>query len=68
MKKMNLNKKSTEFGTFHENENAMNSSYSSLEDYYTKDNQQNNEQEGSSEKEECYDRGCQTKRNRKSNR
>ncbi len=68
MKKMNLNKRSTEFGTFHEHENEMNSNYDSLGDSYNNEKQTTNESSNSSEKEECHDLGCHSTRSQKSNR
>jgi hypothetical protein len=68
MKKINLNKKntdsntySTEFGTYHEYDNEINSNYDSLDDYSTCKKEKSNEKNESSKKEGCHDKGCRSK-------
>ena len=76
MKKINLNKKSTnsntygtEFGTYHEYDNEINSNYDSLGVTYENEIETANEQNDSSKKEECTSKGCRSKlENKKSNR
>ena len=59
MKKMKLTKKSTEFGTYHENEYPVNdysSDYDSVEEKHC--TEEDNCKETSRKKEECYQNSC----------
>ena len=67
MKKINSKKTSTEFGTYHEQENEISSNYDSLRDYSSKEESRTNEQ-NSSKKEECCEESCYSKRNKNLNR